>query len=131
MLAGRNLSHSLSTIWVRHPELLARERAAIQDLSYGTLRYYGQLQALLTSLLDKPPKDEALRCLLLVALYQLEYSKAAAHAVVDHAVRTAIAIKLGHAKGMVNAVLRNYLRSTALTIPLACPSLIVIAVCTA
>ena len=110
MLAGRNLSHSLSAIWARHPELLARERAAIQDLSYGTLRYYGQLQALLTSLLDKPPKDEALRCLLLVALYQLEYSKAAAHAVVDHAVQTAIAIKLGHAKGMVNAVLRNYLR---------------------
>ena len=110
MLAGRNLSHALSAIWVRHPELLVRQRAAIQDLSYGTLRYYGQLQAVLTLLLDKPPKDEALRCLLLVALYQLEYSKAAAHAVVDHAVQTATAIKLGHAKGMVNAVLRNYLR---------------------
>ena len=110
MLAGRNLSHALSAIWARHPDLLVRQRSTIQDLSYGTLRYYGQLQALLTLLLDKPPKDEALRCLLLVALYQLEYSKAAAHAVVDHAVRTAIAIKLGHAKGMVNAVLRNYLR---------------------
>ena len=110
MLAGRNLSHALSTIWARHPGLLGRERAAIQDLSYGTLRHYGQLQAVLTLLLDKPPKDEALRYLLLVALYQLEYSKAPAHAVVDHAVRTAIAINLGHAKGMVNAVLRNYLR---------------------
>jgi len=46
---------------------------------------------------------------LLVALYQLQYSKAAQHAVVDHAVRSA---QLLNAKisGLVNAILRNFLR---------------------
>jgi len=51
-----------------------------------------------------------LRCLLLVGLYQLQYSKAASHAIVDNAVKTAVAIKQDHAKGLVNAVLRNFMR---------------------
>jgi 16S rRNA (cytosine967-C5)-methyltransferase len=54
-------------------------------------------------------KDEQLRCLLLVALYQLQYSKAAPHAVVDHAVR-AVRRRNAAAGGLANAVLRNFLR---------------------
>jgi 16S rRNA (cytosine967-C5)-methyltransferase len=46
----------------------------------------------------------------LVALYQLQYSKAAQHAVVDHAVKSA---QMQHVKvsGLVNAILRNFLRN--------------------
>ena len=110
MLGGRNLSHTLSAIWASQPELTSQQRGAIQDLSYGTLRFYGQLHAVLTQLLDKPLNDEALRCLLLVALYQLQYSKAAPYAVVDHAVQTVERLGKGRAKGLVNAVLRNFLR---------------------
>ena len=110
VLAGRNLSHTLNAIWTGHPELTGQQRAAVQDLSYGTLRWYGQLDAVLEALLVQPLPDQTLRCLLLVGLYQLQHSKAAAHAVVDHAVKTAEALGKGRAKGLVNAVLRNFLR---------------------
>lgn len=79
-------------------------------MSYGTLRFYGQLHAILDLLLQKPVQDAAVRALLLVALYQLQYSRSAEHAVVDHAVRAAEALKKPWAKGLVNAVLRNFLR---------------------
>jgi 16S rRNA (cytosine967-C5)-methyltransferase len=49
-------------------------------------------------------------CLLLAALYQLEYGKASHYAVVDHAVKAAAQLKKPWAKGLVNAVLRNFLR---------------------
>jgi 16S rRNA (cytosine967-C5)-methyltransferase len=110
VLGGRNLSHVLNATWSRHADLTGQQRGAIQDLSYGTLRWYGQLQATLALLLAQPLQDEALRCLLLVGLYQLAYSKTQPHAVVDHAVRTAQALGKGRAKGLVNAVLRNFLR---------------------
>lgn len=79
-------------------------------MSYGTLRFYGQLRAILDLLLQKPVQDAAVRALLLVALYQLQYSRSAEHAVVDHAVRAAETLKKPWAKGLVNAVLRNFLR---------------------
>jgi len=110
VLAGRNLSVVLQSVWQKNARLVPQQRAAIQDISYGTLRHLGQIQAVLDQLLDKPLRDEALRCLVLVSLYQLQYSKTATHAIVDHAVKTAVAIKQGHAKGLVNAVLRNFLR---------------------
>lgn len=81
-----------------------------QDLSYGVLRHYGQLQGFLDQLLERRLEDETVRCLLLAALYQLEYSKASSYAVVDHAVRAVTRIKKVWAKGLVNAVLRNFLR---------------------
>lgn len=110
-LAGRSLTQALDGVWRQHPRLTPQQRAAIRDLSYGTLRHYGRLQALLALLLRAPVSDEDLRCLLLVALFQLSYSKAAAHAVVDHAVKTAVALGKTSAKGLVNAVLRNFLRN--------------------
>jgi 16S rRNA (cytosine967-C5)-methyltransferase len=109
-LAGRNLTRVLQDIWARHAKLTAQQRGAIQDLSYGTLRFYGLQDALLKKLLTKPLKDDKLRCLLLVTLYQLQHSSAAPYAVVDNAVNTAIALKQPQAKGLVNAVLRNFLR---------------------
>src|SRR5690606_36903997 len=92
------------------PALTSQQRAAAQDLSYGTLRHYGQLQALLAQLLEKPLKDNALHSLLLVALYQLHHDRAASHTVVNEAVRAASSSRKSWAKGLVNAVLRNFLR---------------------
>lgn len=110
VLAGRNLNQVLQSLLSRHASLSPQQRAAAQDMSYGTLRFYGQLRAILDLLLQKPVQDEAVRALLLVALYQLQYSRSAEHAVVDHAVRAAEALKKPWAKGLVNAVLRNFLR---------------------
>ncbi|GAO34949.1 16S rRNA methyltransferase [Sulfuricella sp. T08] len=110
VLAGRNLNQVLQGLLLRHSSLSPQQRAAAQDMSYGTLRFYGQLRAILDLLLQKPVQDAAVRSLLLVALYQLQYSRSAEHAVVDHAVRAAETLKKPWAKGLVNAVLRNFLR---------------------
>lgn len=110
VLGGRNLNQLLSTAMQAKPGLTPQQRGALQDLSYGTLRFYGQLRRVLEQLQHKPVQDERIRCLLLVALYQLQYSKAAHHAVVDHAVRAAVKIN-AKTGGLVNAVLRNFLRN--------------------
>jgi 16S rRNA (cytosine967-C5)-methyltransferase len=113
VLAGRSLDAELAAAWRTHGQIDERRRAAVQDLAYGVLRYLAWLEAVLEALLEKPLKDARLRSLLLVALYQLEHGRGAQHAVVDHAVRTCHALGLTSAKGLVNAVLRNFLRRRA------------------
>jgi len=109
VLGGRNLNQVLASAQQSLRQPTPQQRAALQDLSYGTLRHYGQLDAILRQLLHKPLQDTQLRCLLLIGLYQLQYSKAAPHAVVDHAVRAARKIN-GKTSGLVNAILRQFLR---------------------
>ncbi|WP_035383295.1 16S rRNA (cytosine(967)-C(5))-methyltransferase RsmB [Ferriphaselus sp. R-1] len=121
VMGGRNLNQALAEHLRRHAELTPQQRAIVQDLSYGTLRFYGQLAAMLAPLLHKPLKDERLRFLLLVALFQLQYSKSASHAVVDHAVRAARELSPA-ASGLVNAVLRNFLRQREMLLATAAKS---------
>ena len=109
VLKGRNLNQVLSETLSSSNEFTAQQRGALQDLSYGTLRYYGQLNVVLDELLSKPAQDFRIRYLLLIALYQLQYSKAAQYAVVDFAVK-AVRTFNPSASGLVNAVLRNFLR---------------------
>ena len=106
---GRNLNQVLDESLRKKAVWTPAQRAALQDLSYGTLRFYGQLRALLGLLLHKPMLDQRIFYVLLVALYQLQYSKAAPHAVVDHAVRSAQMLNV-KVSGLVNAILRNFLR---------------------
>ncbi len=109
---GRNLNQVLDESLRRKSVWTPAQRAALQDLSYGTLRFYGQLNAVLDLLLHKHMTDHRITYLLLVALYQLQYSKAAQHAVVDHAVRSADILN-PKIRGLVNAILRNFLRNQA------------------
>jgi 16S rRNA (cytosine967-C5)-methyltransferase len=109
VLNGRNLNQVLSEVISLHPEFTAQQRGAVQDLSYGTLRFYGFLSKILDALLNKPIEDIQIRYLLLIALYQLQYTKAAHHAVVDFAVNS-VRKKNPAASGLVNAILRNFLR---------------------
>ncbi|MBZ0104755.1 MAG: 16S rRNA (cytosine(967)-C(5))-methyltransferase RsmB [Sulfuricella denitrificans] len=110
VFAGRNLNQVLQSTLERNPRLTPQQRAQLQDLSYGTLRHFGPLQAVLSRLLQKPLHDESVRFLLLTALYQLAYTQAQPYAIVDHAVKTTQALRKTSAKGLVNAVLRNFLR---------------------
>ncbi|MDD2914494.1 MAG: 16S rRNA (cytosine(967)-C(5))-methyltransferase RsmB [Gallionella sp.] len=109
---GRNLNQVLDESLRRKSVWTPAQRAALQDLSYGTLRFYGQLKTVLGLLLHKPMLDQRIYYMLLVALYQLQYSKAAQHAVVDHAVRSAQMLNV-KVSGLVNAILRNFLRKQA------------------
>ena len=111
VLAGASLTVVLKELWRTHHTLSDQQRGAIQDISYGVLRFYGQLDTLLSLLLKKPIKKQDVRCLLLVGLYQLQYSKAASYAVVNYAVSASLSLSYGKgAKGLINAVLREFIR---------------------
>ncbi len=81
-------------------------RAAVLDLTFTTLRDQGRGDFLLGRLLERPLKDKIVHALLLVALARLERRPEEAHTLVDQAV----AATGRHFKGLVNAVLRNFLR---------------------
>tara|TARA_Y100001936_G_scaffold252558_1_gene312719 strand:- start:2989 stop:4266 length:1278 start_codon:yes stop_codon:yes gene_type:complete len=111
VLAGASLTFVLKELWRTHHTLSDQQRGAIQDISYGVLRFYGQLDTILSLLLKKPLKKQDLRCLLLVGLYQLQYSKTASYTVVNHAVSASLNLKYGKSvKGLINAVLRGFIR---------------------
>lgn len=85
-------------------------RPAVQDLVYGSLRRYGRGDFFLGRLLARPLADQEVHSLLLVALYRLETRPDATHTVVDQAVVAAGEIAMGNFRGLVNGVLRNFLR---------------------
>lgn len=85
-------------------------RAATADFTYNTTRAFGIPQALTTALLNRPVTDTVLIALLYVTLVDLRDHRARAHAIVDQAVHAADTLGRGVAKGLVNAVLRNFLR---------------------
>src|SRR4029453_12257518 len=87
-----------------------RRHALVQELAFGTLRHWGTLDALTRRLAKKPLSDPLLACLVAVALYHLDPTRAPPFAVVNHAVDNAAAIGRPGAKALVNALLRRYLR---------------------
>lgn len=110
VLAGRNLTLALPEALSSYPNATSQQRGAAADLSYGTLRFYGEVNAYLVKLLEKPLSNEHLTVLLLVAIYQLLHDKADDFTVVNQAVKAASYAKPKWAKGLVNGVLRNFLR---------------------
>jgi len=108
---GRNLNQVFEQALNSKTDWPTSQRGALRDLSFGTLRYYGQLQVILSQLLHKPLTDQRAHYLLLVALYQLQHSKAAHYAIVNHAVRASRQINPRIASP-VNAILRNFLRNS-------------------
>ena len=107
---GRTLTEALGNIQ-RSETLTPGERGALQDIAYGSLRNLGQLRFILRALVPKPLPAVDVERLLLVALYQLIHTRAAPYAVVDQAVTLAQDLAAGRLKGLVNGVLRNFLRN--------------------
>lgn len=110
VLSGRNLTLALPDALRNYPNATPQQRGAAADLSYGTLRFYGEVNAYLEKLLEKPLSNAHITALLLVAIYQLLHDKADDFTVVNQAVKAAGDAKPRWAKGLVNGVLRNYLR---------------------
>lgn len=106
---GHNLTEVLNESLRKRHGYTPQERGALQDLCYGTLRFYPRFAFMLDSLTQRPVQESPLRCLLLVALYQLQHTKVGHHAIVDQAVRAAKTLNPA-ISGLVNAVLRNFLR---------------------
>jgi 16S rRNA (cytosine967-C5)-methyltransferase len=110
VLSGRNLTLALPDALKSYPNATPQQRGAAADLSYGTLRFYGEVNAYLEKLLEKPLSNAHITALLLVAIYQLLHDKADDFTVVNQAVKAAGDAKPRWAKGLVNGVLRNFLR---------------------
>jgi len=110
VLSGRNLTLALPKALSGYPAATQQQRGAAADLSYGTLRFYGEVNAYLEKLLEKSLNNEHITALLLVAIYQLLYDKADDFTVVNQAVKAAGDAKPRWAKSLVNGVLRNFLR---------------------
>jgi 16S rRNA (cytosine967-C5)-methyltransferase len=89
-----------------------RDRAFVQNLCYGVCRYYTRLDVILSQLLEKPmkAKDSDVHALLLIGLYQLMDTRVPAHAAVAETVQATQGLKKPWARGLVNAVLREYQR---------------------
>ena len=108
VIEGESLTAALGDLKHRVPaQALA---AAAQDLCYNALRGYGVVDVALDRLLEKPLADSSLRGLLLAALAELTARPQAAHTVVHQAVEAAVLLGHLRAKGLVNAVLRNFQR---------------------
>jgi len=91
----------------------AQARGAIQDIAYRTMRLRGRVDALIHLMTAKPPQPALLAALLECALALLGAADPAyeAFTVVDQAVSAASTEpEIAHARGMVNAVLRRFLR---------------------
>lgn len=89
-----------------------RERALAQTLCYGVMRSLPRLQAYLDALLDKglKAKDIDVEATLLIGLVQLLELRIPEHAAVAATVETGRALGKAWSAGLINAVLRNFLR---------------------
>ncbi len=106
---GRNLSDELALLYAQHAGLPAQDRGMLHDLAHGVQRFYGSLDFMLARLLAKSPPPRV-RALLLVAMYQLQHTRNAPHAVVNEAVRHIGRIGKGRYRALGNAVLRRFQR---------------------
>jgi 16S rRNA (cytosine967-C5)-methyltransferase len=103
---GAQLRDALSAV----DDHRGRGQSLVQELAYGTLRHFGTLVSIVVALARKPIPDPLLRALVTVALYQLDHTRAPPFAIVDRAVAAAAQAVRPAAKGLVNAMLRRYLR---------------------
>ncbi len=94
-------------------DMSTENRSFVKALSFGTLRYYYQLEFFLAQLLSKPlrNKEHFIKMLALVGLYQLAHMRVAPHAAVSATVQAVN--RKSWAKGLINGVLRNFQRRQA------------------
>ncbi len=90
---------------------LSKDKAFVQALCYGVCRHYYRLDFILNELIDKPIKDLEIKALALVGIYQLSYMRVKPYAAVSETVLATR--KKPWAKGLINALLRNFQREQA------------------
>ncbi|HEY5623288.1 MAG TPA: 16S rRNA (cytosine(967)-C(5))-methyltransferase RsmB [Gammaproteobacteria bacterium] len=89
-----------------------RDTGLMRSLSSGALRWHHRLEWQAAELLSRPlrKRDAELAALLRIGLLQLQVMRIPDHAAVSATVAAADLVGAGHAKGLVNAVLRRFLR---------------------
>ncbi|MDQ5921192.1 MAG: rRNA (cytosine967-C5)-methyltransferase [Pseudomonadota bacterium] len=83
----------------------------IKDICYGVVRNYYRLQAVLSQIVSRTPEDKNLQILLLIGVYELEYTKKAPYAAVNELVNLSLELSTNQrVKNFINGVMRSYLR---------------------
>jgi len=113
ILGGRSLNSVSSSVFSGLPGPV---RAQAQALCFATLREYGWVQALTSKLIERGLREgsERLLALIWVALTELRVMATPDYAAVDAAVNAARELGATAMTGLVNAVLRRFLREREL-----------------
>ena len=87
--------------------------STLMEMSYGSCRYYTLIDAKISSLLERPikKKDRLVYFILVVAAYQVDHMTVPEYAVINEAVNSLAGTRESWAGGLVNGVMRNYLRN--------------------
>lgn len=109
---GQSLTSALP---LAQQALPAKDRALLQEICYGVLRWLPRLEFISRQLMSKPltGKQRPVHFLILIGLYQLKYMRVPAHAAVAETVNAIKVLKSDKLRGLVNAILRNYQRQEA------------------
>ena len=105
---GRSSNDVLNAIYFEQ----GSDNSLFRALVLGSCRYFIRLESIAKQLLLKPfkPKDQDLLCLIVIGLYQLEYSRVPDHAAISETVSVCEQLKKPWATKLVNGVLRNFVR---------------------
>ena len=91
-------------------QLPSADIGLFKALCFGCLRFGFSLQYKTLTRLKKPlrKKDLDVQALIMVGIYQLEQMHTPSYAAVDGCVKAAVTLNKSWAKGLLNAILRNY-----------------------
>jgi 16S rRNA (cytosine967-C5)-methyltransferase len=105
IVSGRSAEEALSAADA------SPQRSAVRAIALGTVRWYLRLRPAVERLLERPRAlAREIHALLVIGAYQIEYSRNAPPLVVDMAVDAARLLRQPRAGGLVNAVLRRFVR---------------------
>lgn len=116
---------ALERILSKHQSIKGVDKGLVSELVYGIVRRKRTLDSLVNQLGTKKATQQPLplRIILHIGLYQLRYlDKIPPSAAVNTSVELAKANGLGKLSGVVNGILRSYLRKSEIEDPLVLPS---------
>jgi 16S rRNA (cytosine967-C5)-methyltransferase len=89
-----------------------KDRSLVKMLCYGALRHHWRLTEQLRTLLDRPLKsrDSVIESLLVIGIFQLSDTRVPDYAAVSMTVEAARLLRKPKYAGLINAVLRNFVR---------------------
>jgi 16S rRNA (cytosine967-C5)-methyltransferase len=108
VVAGQSLRAAFAAAIAKLPD--ARDRALLSNLLHEGARWWLRFEAALGSLLERPLRERDIHALLVLGLVQLEILKLNDYAAVAATVEATRALRKPAFAGLVNAVLRRWLR---------------------
>ncbi|MDX1402982.1 MAG: 16S rRNA (cytosine(967)-C(5))-methyltransferase RsmB [Woeseiaceae bacterium] len=110
---GRSLDRALDE------HLKSADEPLVKMLCYGALRHHFRLTEHINTLLERPLKarDSVIQSLLAIGLFQLSDTRIPDHAAVSMTVEAARILRRPKYAGLINAILRNYIRRNLAAAP--------------